>query len=81
MTVSSLCPQPFFVVLGATGNMKSACVAAAVLVAAANERSPAIYQLMFDHFKTKYGKECNGEQAPDATRAVQRTLTRQPRAE
>ena len=74
--------------------MKSACVAAAVLVTAANERSPAIHQLMFDHFKTKYGKKYNGdvsrdiELAPDATRALQRTLTtfhqcvydRQPRA-
>jgi hypothetical protein len=40
--------------------MKSACVAAAVLVAAADERSPPNYQLMFDHFKTKYGKVYNG---------------------
>ena len=70
-----------FVVLDATGNMKSACVAAAVLVTAANGRSPVIYQLIFDDFKTKYGKKYNGDvsrdfdQAPDSTRAIQRTLT------
>ena len=40
--------------------MKSACVAAAVLVSAADERSPPNYQMKFDHFKTKYGKVYNG---------------------
>ena len=55
--------------------------AAAVLVAAADGRSPPNYQLMFDHSETKCGKKYNGgvsrddEQAPDATRADQRTLT------
>ena len=35
-------------------------MAAAVLLAAANEKSPPNYQMRFDNFKTKYGKVYSG---------------------
>ena len=59
-----------FVVLGATRNMKSACVEAAVLVASANDSSPAIYQLMIDHLKTKYGRSAKAR-SPGTTNRLQ----------
>merc|ERR1719414_1166866 len=43
-----------------TFNMKSSCIAAAVLVAAGHEVPPPDYMMMFNNFKTKYGKVYNG---------------------
>nr|ABV22333.1 cysteine protease 1 [Noctiluca scintillans] len=40
--------------------MKSSCTAAAVLVAAGHEVPPPDYMMMFNNFKTKYGKVYNG---------------------
>jgi len=40
--------------------MKSSCIAAAVLVAAGHEVPPPDYMMMFNNFKTKYGKVYNG---------------------
>merc|ERR1719414_2314601 len=43
-----------------TFNMKSSFIAAAVLVAAGHEVPPPDYMMMFNNFKTKYGKVYNG---------------------
>merc|ERR1719414_1962694 len=43
-----------------TFNMKSSCIAAAVLVAAGHEVPPPDYMMMFNNFKTKHGKVYNG---------------------